>query len=142
MEKQIKIASVLIRATPIMELLTGLMIAGFIYYTGLMVTRGEIEINSFFSFLTAMMLAYQPIRSLATINMLFYQGAAAAERVFGVIDTEVNIKENENLPNLEINPLPLHPGSIPSLIFIDVLCSHPPSGNSFHIQLHKADTSF
>jgi len=103
MEKQIKIASVLIRATPIMELLTGLMIAGFIYYTGLMVTRGEIEINSFFSFLTAMMLAYQPIRSLATINMLFYQGAAAAERVFGVIDTEVNIKENENLPNLEIN---------------------------------------
>jgi len=103
MEKQIKIASVLIRATPIMEILTGFMIAGFIYYTGLMVTRGEIEINSFFSFLTAMMLAYQPIRSLATINMLFYQGAAAAERVFGVIDTEVFIKENENLPDLKIN---------------------------------------
>jgi len=68
-----------------------------------MVTRGEIEINSFFSFLTAMMLAYQPIRSLATINMLFYQGAAAAERVFGVIDTEVYIKENENLPSLKID---------------------------------------
>ena len=84
MEKQIKIASVIIRATPIMEILTGIMIAGFIYYTGLMVTTGEIEINSFFSFLTAMMLSYQPIRSLATINMLFYQGAAAAaERVFG-----------------------------------------------------------
>jgi len=102
MEKQIKIASVIIRATPIMEVLTGLMIAGFIYYTGLMVSTGEIEINNFFSFLTAMMLAYQPIRSLATINMLFYQGGAAAERVFGVIDTETNIKEIESLPNLKI----------------------------------------
>ena len=103
MQKQIKIASVIIRATPIMEILTGIMIAGFIYYTGIMVTAGEIEISSFFSFLTAMMLAYQPIRSLATINMLFYQGGAAAERVFTVIDTEVNIKEIPNAPHLKIN---------------------------------------
>ena len=102
-EKQIKIGYVLFRATPIMEILTGIMIAGFIYYTGLMVSTGEIEINNFFSFLTAMMLAYQPIRSLATINMLIYQGAAAAERVFGVIDTKSNIKEVEGLPNLKIN---------------------------------------
>ena len=103
MQKQIKIASVIIRATPIMEILTGIMIAGFIYYTGIMVTAGEIEISSFFSFLTAMMLAYQPIRSLATINMLFYQGGAAAERVFAVIDTEVNIKEIADAANLKIN---------------------------------------
>ncbi len=102
-EKQIKIGFVLFRATPIMEILTGIMIAGFIYYTGIMVAAGEIEINNFFSFLTAMMLAYQPIRSLATINMAIYQGAAAAERVFGVIDTEANIKEVEGLPNLNIN---------------------------------------
>jgi len=101
-EKQIKIGFVLFRATPIMEILTGIMIAGFIYYTGIMVAAGEIEINNFFSFLTAMMLAYQPIRSLATINMAIYQGAAAAERVFGVIDTETNIKEVEGLPNLDI----------------------------------------
>jgi subfamily B ATP-binding cassette protein MsbA len=103
MEKQIKMASVLIRATPIMEILTGFMIAGFIYYAGILVSTGEIEINNFFSFLTAMMLAYQPIRSLATINMLFYQGAAAAERVFNIIDTKVAIKEQKNLPNLKIN---------------------------------------
>ena len=50
-----------------------------------------------------MMLAYQPIRSLATINMAIYQGAAAAERVFDVIDTEANIKEVEGLPNLDIS---------------------------------------
>ena len=102
-KKQIKIASVIIRATPIMEVLTGIMIAGFIYYTGIMVTSGEIEINSFFSFLTAMMLAYQPIRSLATINMLFYQGGAAAERVFEVIDTRVNINEIANASGLKID---------------------------------------
>ena len=68
-----------------------------------MVSTGEIEINNFFSFLTAMMLAYQPIRSLATINMLFYQGAAGAERVFAVLDKEVNIKENSDSTDLKIN---------------------------------------
>jgi len=83
-------------------LLTGIMIAGFIYYTGLMVSTGEIEINGFFSFLAAMMLAYQPIRSLATIHMIFYQGGVAAERVFEVIDTEANIREIDSLPNLKI----------------------------------------
>jgi subfamily B ATP-binding cassette protein MsbA len=86
-----------------MELLTGFIIAGFIYYTGIMAARGEIEVNSFFSFLTAMMLAYQPIRSLATIHMLFYQGGAAAERVFNVMDTKINIKEIKGIPDLKID---------------------------------------
>jgi len=103
MHKQNKIGFVMIRATPIMELLTGIIIAGFIYYTGLMVSSGEIEINNFFSFLTAMMLAYQPIRSLATINMLFYQGAAGAERVFNVLDADITIKENAKSEDLIIN---------------------------------------
>ena len=103
MHKQNKIGFVMIRATPIMEVLTGIIIAGFIYYTGLMVSSGEIEINNFFSFLTAMMLAYQPIRSLATINMLFYQGAAGAERVFAVLDADISIKENAKSENLIIN---------------------------------------
>ena len=67
-----------------------------------MIASGEMGINNFFSFLTAMMLAYQPIRSLATINMMFYQGAAGAERVFKVLDKEPDIKGNENDPNLKI----------------------------------------
>jgi len=103
MEKQIKIGFVMVRVQPIMEILTGIMIAGFIYFTGLMVSTGEIELNNFFSFLTAMMLAYQPIRSLATIHMLFYQGSAAAQRVFGIIDNKANIKEIEGLPPLKID---------------------------------------
>jgi len=102
MNRQNKIGFVMIRATPIMEIMTGIMIAGFIYYTGLMVASGEIEINNFFSFLTAMMLAYQPIRSLATINMLFYQGASGAQRVFNVIDSETTVKENNSSPDLRL----------------------------------------
>jgi len=99
---QTKIGFILIRATPIMEILTGLMIAGFIYYSGFMISTGEMQINNFFSFLTAMMLAYQPIRSLATINMLFNQGAVGAERVFNIIDAEPSIKEINSAPNLNI----------------------------------------
>ena len=99
---QIKIGKILIRATPIMEVLTGIMIAGFIYYSGFMIANGQMQINNFFSFLTAMMLAYQPIRSLATINMLFNQGAVGAERVFNVLDAEPDIKEISSAPILNI----------------------------------------
>ena len=64
-----------LEATPIMETLTGFMIAGFIVFSGKLIASGELGVNNF-SFLAAMMLAYQPIRSLATINMAAYQGAA------------------------------------------------------------------
>ena len=84
-----------------METLTGFMIAGFIYYAGILISVGEIGINNFFSFLAAMMLAYQPVRSLATVNMLIYQGAAAAERVFKIIDREIKIKDDHKLPNIK-----------------------------------------
>ena len=102
MNIQNKIGFILIRATPIMEVLTGIMIAGFIYFSGLMIANGEMEINNFFSFLTAMMLAYQPIRSLATINMLFNQAAVGAGRVFEVLDAEPSIKEINSAPELNI----------------------------------------
>jgi subfamily B ATP-binding cassette protein MsbA len=101
--KNIKIASVMIRATPIMETLTGFMIAGFIFYSGRLITTGELEINNFFSFLAAMMLSYQPIRSLATINIVAYQGAAAAKRIFTVVDNPIETKNDESLQSLKIN---------------------------------------
>ena len=99
-EKNIKIGSVMIRATPIMETLTGFMIAGFIVFSGKLIASGELGVNNFFSFLAAMMLAYQPIRSLATINMAAYQGAAAFKRISEIIDKEVKIKDDPNAPNL------------------------------------------
>ena len=100
--KNIKISSVMIRATPIMETLTGFMIAGFIFYSGKLISTGELEVNNFFSFLAAMMLAYQPIRSLATINMVVYQGTAAAKRIFEVIDEPIKTRHDDKLPNIEV----------------------------------------
>ena len=114
---QIKIGKILIRATPIMECLTGIMIGGFIYYSGFMISSGEMEINNFFSFLTAMMLAYQPIRSLATINMLFNTGAVGANRVFNILDTEPSIKEISSAQNLNIKK-----GNV---VFEEVTFSYP-----------------
>ena len=102
-DKNIKIAKILVRTTPIMEALTGVMIAGFIYYSGILISSGELEINQFFSFLAAMMLAYQPVRSLATINMAAHQGAAAAKRIYSVIDKPIQIKNENNFPDLKIN---------------------------------------
>ena len=99
-EKNIKIGSIIIRATPIMEALTGFMIAGFIIFSGKLISTGELGINNFFSFLAAMMLAYQPIRSLATINMAAYQGAAAFKRISNIIDREIKIKEVRESPSL------------------------------------------
>ena len=101
-EKNIKTSSVLIRATPLMETLTGIMIAGFIAFSGKLIAAGELEVNNFFSFLAAMMLAYQPIRSLATLNLAVYQGATAFKRISEVIDKKITIKENDSFPKLKI----------------------------------------
>ena len=80
--KEIKMNKVLLSSTPIMEILTGFMIAGFIIFAGRLINAGQLEINQFFSFLAAMMLAYQPIRALATINMNIASGTAASKRIF------------------------------------------------------------
>ena len=99
-DKQKKIAFVLVRATPIMETLTGIMIASLIYFAGKLILKNELEINNFFSFLAAMMLAYQPERSLATLNMGINQGLSAARRILPIIDikNEVSdIKDNNDL---------------------------------------------
>ncbi len=100
--KNAKIALVMIRATPIMEMLTGIMIAGLILYSSLMVDKGTLQINNFFSFLAAMMLAYQPVRSLATLNIGINQGTSAAKRLFSILDEENKIKNFDNNKDLKI----------------------------------------
>ena len=102
-DKVIKIETVLVRASPIMETLTGLMIALLIFYSGKLIMSGELGLNNFFSFLAAMMLAYQPVRSLATLNMSLNQGLAAAKRILPLIDNENKIKELENAEELKIS---------------------------------------
>ena len=107
-DKLIKIQTVYVRSTPIMETLTGIMIAGLIFYSGKLIVDGTLSINNFFSFLAAMMLAYQPVRSLATANMGINQGLSAAKRILPIIDEKNSITEkinssNLNLTNGEIN---------------------------------------
>ena len=102
-EKIIKIHIVLQRASPIMETLTGIMIAGLIFYSGKLIIKDEIEISNFFSFLAAMMLAYQPVRSLATLNMSINQGLSAAGRILPLIDIKNKVIEKKNCKELEIN---------------------------------------
>ena len=101
-DKVIKIQIVLVRASPIMEVLTGIMIAGLIFYSGKLILKNELDINNFFSFLAAMMLAYQPVRSLATLNMGINQGLAAAKRILPIIDMKNEIIETEDSKNIEI----------------------------------------
>ena len=90
-DKQKKIQTVFVRMSPIMETLTGIMIAVLIFYSGKLINSGQIEINNFFSFLAAMMLAYQPVRALSTINMVANQGLSASARILPIIDQENKI---------------------------------------------------
>jgi subfamily B ATP-binding cassette protein MsbA len=85
-----------------METLTGIMIAILIFYSGKLMSRGEININNFFSFLAAMMLAYQPVRALSTLNMILNQGISAASRILPIIDQQNNITDKEYAKNLKI----------------------------------------
>ena len=98
-----KIAIVFVRASPIMEFLTGIMIAFLIFYAAKLVSRNEIEVNNFFSFLAAMMLAYQPVRSLATVNISIQQGIAGAIRVLPIINDVPKIKDQINAKDLELD---------------------------------------
>ena len=97
-EKSAKISAVYIRSAPVMEILTGIMIAILIFYSGKLIISGEIAINNFFSFLAAMMLAYQPVKTLTKVNIAISQGFAAAERILPVIDikNEINLNENDD----------------------------------------------
>ena len=101
-DKNKKIQTVFIRLSPIMETLTGFMIAILIFYSGKLMAKGEVDINNFFSFLAAMMLAYQPVRSLSTLNMVVNQGLSAASRIIPIIDQENKIKNLNNAKPLSI----------------------------------------
>ena len=89
--------------SPIMETFTGIMIAILIFYSSLLISKEELEINNFFSFLAAMMLAYQPVRALSTISLVANQGISAASRILPIIDQQNQIKDKINANSLEIN---------------------------------------
>ena len=95
-----KISIVFVRPSPIMEVLTGIMIAFLIYFSAKLIAKNELEVSNFFSFLAAMMLAYQPVRSLATLNIAIQQGIAGAKSVLPVIDYIPEVKEKKEAKEL------------------------------------------
>ena len=92
--KNKKIAIVFVRMSPVMETLTGIMIAVLIFYSAILISNNELDINNFFSFLAAMMLAYQPVRALSTLNIVYNQGLSAASRILPIIDQKNTIKDH------------------------------------------------
>ena len=101
-EKSKKIMTIFVRSSPIMETLTGIMIAILIFYSGKLILKDQIDIGNFFSFLAAMMLAYQPVRSLATLNITIAQGLSAAVRILPVIDEKSKLIENEDDSEIKV----------------------------------------
>ena len=102
-DKGKKMAIVFVRASPIMEIMTGIIIAILIYYSGNLVTKNELEVNDFFSFLAAMMLAYQPVRSLATLNIVVNQGLASSRRILPIIDEKSKLRGSIYDKELNLN---------------------------------------
>jgi len=100
-EKTKKISEIFVRASPIMEFLTGIMIACLIFFAAKLVSNNELEVSNFFSFLAAMMLAYQPVRSLATLNIAVQQGLSGARRVLPVIDEDPEVKDKNSVKDLK-----------------------------------------
>ena len=100
--KNAKIRTVYVRVSPVMETFTGIMIAVLIFYSGKLIINNELDINNFFSFLAAMMLAYQPVRSLAMINMAINQGLSAARRILPIIDSENEITDEKDSSDLNL----------------------------------------
>jgi ATP-binding cassette, subfamily B, bacterial MsbA len=102
-KKSIKINTIFVRTSPIMESLTGIMIAILIFYSAKLVSTNELDISNFFSFLAAMMLAYQPVRSLATLNITISQGLSAATRILPIIDQKSELLENESDTQMKVH---------------------------------------
>ena len=102
-DKNKKIQTIFVRLSPVMETFTGIMIAILIFYSGKLMISGEVEINNFFSFLAAMMLAYQPVRALSTLTMILSQGLSAASRILPIIDQKNDIKDSPTSKKLKIN---------------------------------------
>ena len=101
--KTLKISSVYIRSTPVMEFLTGIMIAILIFYSGKLIMDGQLGINNFFSFLAAMMLSYQPVKSLTKVNIMVSQGLSAAKRIIPIIDIKNDIFSKESEKEIQLD---------------------------------------
>lgn len=98
----LKAARVRARSYPIMETLGGLAIAGVLFYGGYQVLHGETTVGKLIAFLTALVMAFQPMRSLASLNASLQEGLAAAQRIFTMIDYRPAIVDAPDIAPLQI----------------------------------------
>ena len=91
------------RNYPIMEILGGLAVAAIIGYGGYQELNGETTVGRFMAFFTAMIMAYQPMRSLANLNASLQEGLAAAQRILAMIDYQPTIVDRSDAKPLTVN---------------------------------------
>jgi subfamily B ATP-binding cassette protein MsbA len=87
---------------PIMEIISAIAIAIVVFFAGYRSMQGAITLGQFVSFLAALMLAYQPVKALAGINVGIQEGIAAAKRIYEIIDQKNEIYNDENAPSLKL----------------------------------------
>ena len=98
-----KVEQTRLGAGPIMEIISAIAIAIVVFFAGYRSMQGAITLGEFVSFLAALMLAYQPVRALAGINIGIQEGIAAAKRIYEIIDQKNEIYHDENAPSLKLN---------------------------------------
>jgi len=102
LKKEKKVEQTRHRAGPVMETINAFPIAFVILFAGYRSIQGEMEIGQFVSFLSALMLAYQPIKALAGINLTIQEGLTAAKRIYDLIDQANQVVQDDTLKNLRI----------------------------------------
>ncbi|MGJ3260515.1 MAG: ABC transporter ATP-binding protein [Rhodospirillales bacterium] len=98
----IKSARIRALSSPIMETLGGCAVAVVIVYGGYRVIHQNLDPGSFFSFITALLLAYEPMKRLANLNASLQEGLAGAQRLFDLLDTEPGITERPDATPLTV----------------------------------------
>ena len=97
-----KVEQTRLGAGPIMEIISAIAIAIVVFFAGYRSMQGAITLGEFVSFLASLMLAYQPVRALAGINVGIQEGIAAAKRIYEIIDQKNEIYNDENAPSLKL----------------------------------------
>ena len=97
-----KVEQTRLGAGPIMEIISAIAIAIVVFFAGYRSLQGAISLGEFVSFLAALMLAYQPVRALAGINIGIQEGITAAKRIYEIIDQKNEIYHDENAPSLNV----------------------------------------
>ena len=123
-EKMTKVERTRLGAAPVMETITGFAIAIVVFAGGYLSINNQIEVGSFFSFLTALMLAYQPVRALSGVNIGVNEGLVAAKRIYELLDNEDQVSNDPSQNDLVIKNK--------EIIFNNVSFSYPDGTNAIN----------